>query len=154
MAKNKIRTKKKKSQNLFSQPTRNEDEEYFHTPTKRSALRKLRTSKASTPETASTVLSVSPLSLTSTKSTALSSTDKHLRTKLFQVNFSDEEKGRNKKQRQDKNPNDGATSAQPAASSVRWTTEDGINHSMAWFFDLEQYMSMSLEERSKLLPTF
>lgn len=153
MARNKIGKKKKKSQNLSSQPTRNEDEDSFHTPKKRPTLRKFTTSKASTPATASTLSSLSPLSLTSTKSSTSSSTDKRLRSKLFQVNLSDDEKGRNKKQKKDKSPNDGATSNQPTATSVQWTSQEGINRALACFFEPEEYRSMSLEERAKLLST-
>ena len=153
MARNKIEKKKKKCQNLSSQPTRNEDEDSFHTPKKRPTLRKFTMSKALTPATASTLLSLSSLSLTSTKSSTLSSTDKRLRSKLFQVNLSDDEKGRNKKQKNDKSPNDGATSNQPTATSVQWTSQEGINHALVCFFEPEEYRSMSLEERAKLLST-
>ena len=153
MARNKIGKKKKKSQNLSSQPTRNEDEDSFHTPKKCLTLRKFTTSKASTPATASTLSSVSPLPLTSTKSSTSSSTDKRLHSKLFQVNLSDDEKGRNKKQRKDKSPNSGATSNQPTATSVQWTSQEGINCALACFLEPEEYRSISLEERSKLLST-
>ena len=110
-------------------------------------------SKASTPATALILSSVSPLSLTSTKSSTSSSTDKRLRSKLFQVNLSDDEKGRNRKQKKDKSPNDGATSNQPTATSVQWTSQEGINRALACFFEPEEYRSMPLEERAKLLST-
>ena len=148
MARNKIGKKKKKSQNLSSQPTRNEDEDSFHTHKKRPT-----TSKASTPATALTSSSVSPLSLTSTKSSTSSSTDKRLRSKLFQVNLSDDEKGRNKKQKKEKSPNDGATSNQPTATSVQWTSQEGVNRALACFFEPEEYRLMSLEGQAKLLST-
>ena len=139
MARNKTRTKKKKkSQNLSSQPTRKEDADFFHTPKKRPTLRKFTTSKASTPATALTLSSVSPLSLSSTKSTTLSSTYTRLRSKLFWFNLPDDEKGWNKKQKKYKSPNDGAKSNQPTMTSVQWTTEDRINHALACFFKPEE----------------
>ena len=153
MERNKIGMMKKKSQNLSSQLTWNEDEESFHTPKKRPMLRKFTMSKASTPATSLTLLSMSPLSLTSTKSSTSSSTDKRLRSKLFQVNLSDDEKGQNKKQRKDKSPNDGATSNQPTATSFQWTSQEGINRALACFFEPGECRSTSIEKQAKLLST-
>ena len=140
-------------QNLSSPCTRNEDQESFHIPTKRPTFCKSTASKALTPATASTSSSMSPLSLTPTKSTASSYTNKRLHTQLFQVNLSDDKKGRNKKQRKDNSPNDGAKSNKSTATSVLWTSEEGINHVLAWLFKPEEYRSKSPEERAKLLST-